>query len=268
MSEADRNKNVGNPERLLSGVLGGALVLKGLSSGGFGGLLLAGAGGMLVHRGTTGHCQVYRRLELDTTRESYDRGIEVRRSVTVGKSPEEVYRFWRDLENLPRVFQRLQSVTAVSETVSQWQLRERGTTFKWTAEIIDDAPGRRIAFQTIEESDLSCEGEVTFEGAPGERGTEVRLEMRFSPPGGTMAMALAPLLRRMARSQLGLEMGRLKQLLETGEIATAETLSATRRQQLGQSQVSRQRSPDVRPARERGESVLKPPSKDVLEVRP
>lgn len=231
MSEHENHANVGMAERIISGLAGGALTLGGLRRGGLGGLLTAGFGGVLLLRGATGRSMIYERLGIDTTRSSWEHGVEFHRAMTVQRPVSEIMAMFSDPVRLGRVFERIESVDDLGGGRSRWRAREARSTLEWTAEITERTSDR-ICFATTEDSDLHLEGEVRLHEAPGDRGTEVRLSMRVSPPGGPAAMALAPMMRRLGRHQLGQEMARLKQLLESGEIATSEMLSAERRRQL------------------------------------
>jgi uncharacterized membrane protein len=141
-----RDPNVGTTERVASVVGGSALAVYGLSRKSLGGVALALLGGALLHRGATGHCEVYHVLGMTTADETdldsntsvaYGRGIRVDEAVTINRSPEEVYRFWRRLENLPRFMEHLESVTAIDEKRSHGVARgPAGKSVEWDAEII------------------------------------------------------------------------------------------------------------------------------------
>lgn len=213
-------QNVGQYERMASGVSGAALLWAGLRRGSVGGVLTALGGAAMLYRGVTGHCPAYQRFGIDTTREGLSRGIEVSRAITIGRSPDEVYRFWRNFENLPSFMFHLQSVTELGDGRTHWVANEAGIELDWFAQIVEDVPGERIVWRSEPGGRIETDGEVIFRQAPGNRGTEVHLRMRCSGPGRVMAMALAPLLRRFTRIQVGQDLRRMKQLIETGEIAT------------------------------------------------
>src|SRR5436305_3788163 len=111
--------NVGQTERWASALTGGALALYGLTRRTWGGAVLALVGGTLIYRGSTGHCHMYDMLGVNTAGNETDnplvsvpsgKGIKVEKSVTINRSPEELYRFWRNFENLPRFMNHLESV--------------------------------------------------------------------------------------------------------------------------------------------------------------
>lgn len=142
--------------------------------------------------------------------------------ITINRGPEEVYRFWRRLENLPRFMTHLRSVEASGERTSHWVVEALGTTVEWDSEIVEDAPGRRIAWRAVENADVPNEGAVTFTPAPGDRGTEVRVEMTYAPPAGRVGKVLAELLGAEPGRKSQQDLRRLKQMMETGEIPTTE----------------------------------------------
>jgi uncharacterized membrane protein len=222
-------QNVGQYERVASGIGGAALVWLGLQSRSLGGILAALGGAALLHRGITGRCQVYRRIGVDTTSEGLSRGVEVDRAITIGRSSDEVYRFWRSFENLPRFVQHLSSMTEREDGRWHCVSNVAGRDLHWETQLIEDVPGERIVWRTVPGSRVEADGEVTFRPAPGNRGTEVRVRIRVAPPGGALAMALGPFLRHFSRAQIGQDLHRLKQILETGEVTTgamrAEELS-------------------------------------------
>jgi uncharacterized membrane protein len=216
----EAGRNVGQYERIASGAAGAALIVLGLRRFSLGGVLAALGGAALLHRGVTGQCQVYRRFGLDTTREGLSRGVEVDRSITIARSPDEVYRFWRKFGNLPTFMKHLRSVDEIEPGRTRWVAREAGIDIDWYAQTIEDVPGERIVWRSEPGGRVETDGEVTFRPAPGNRGTEVRVRLRCAAPGGVLAMALAPLMRRFTRIQVGQDLHRMKQLIETGEVAT------------------------------------------------
>jgi uncharacterized membrane protein len=140
-------------------------------------------------------------------------------TVTVNRSPEEVYRFWRDLQNLPRFMAHLASVEPSDDRRSHWIARgPGGAQVEWDAEIVDDRPNELIGWRTLPGADVDHVGVVRFTRAPGGRGTEVYVEMDYLPPAGLFGVSLAKLLGREPRQQVEGDLRRLKQVLETGEV--------------------------------------------------
>jgi uncharacterized membrane protein len=155
--------------------------------------------------------------------------IRVAHAVTVNRSPEELYRFWRDFQNLPRFMKHLKSVRAIADRRSHWVAEApAGTTVEWDADVTDDRPNELIAWRSLEGSDVDSVGSVRFERAPGGRGTIVRVEMRYSPPAGAVGATVARLLGKDPGRQIKDDLRRFKQILEAGEVITTEGQPAGR----------------------------------------
>lgn len=108
--------------------------------------------------------------------------IRARTSITVNRPREEVYGSWRDFEKLPRFMSHLDSVQQKDDRRSYWVAKApAGTTVEWDADVVDDIPKQLIAWQSLEGADVPNSGSVRFAEAPGERGTEVTVELRYEP---------------------------------------------------------------------------------------
>jgi uncharacterized membrane protein len=147
----------------------------------------------------------------------------VTKTITVDRSPEEVYRFWRALENLPRFMAHLESIESRDGRRSHWKARgPAGMTIEWDAEIIDDRPNQLIAWRSLEGADVDSQGIVRFTRAPGGRGTEVHVELRYDPPAGRLGAAVAKLFGREPGQQIAGDLRRFKQVLEVGEVVHSD----------------------------------------------
>jgi uncharacterized membrane protein len=149
-------------------------------------------------------------------------GLEVTKAITVNKSPDEVYGFWRDFENFPRFMTHVESVRAREDDKSQWVVKSPTGTVEWDAEVIDEQPGALIAWRSLPGSSITNRGSVRFKEAPGGRGTEVQVELRYEPPAGTLGVAVAKLMGEEPATQLSDDLRRFKQVIETGEVVRSE----------------------------------------------
>jgi uncharacterized membrane protein len=144
--------------------------------------------------------------------------IHVVKTITIGRPPAEVYAFWRDFENLPRFMAHLESVTVENGT-STWRAKApAGTTVEWQAEVVMDRPDEAIGWRSVEGTRVPNRGVVRFEPAPGDRGTQLRVELKYEPPGGALGVAIAKLFGEEPAQQIASDLRRLKQVLETGEV--------------------------------------------------
>jgi uncharacterized membrane protein len=175
-----------------------------------------------------GSQQSSRRPRVTTASAPWDRAIHVRRAITVNRPPAEVYRFWHDFQNLPRFMNHLESVQVTGERRSHWKAKvAAGTTVEWDAEIIDDRPNEGIKWRSLPGADVDNSGEVRFQPAPGERGTEVHVELHYSPPGGLIGTMLAKLFGAVPKQQIAGDLRRFKQVMETGEIVQSAATPCT-----------------------------------------
>ena len=223
-------RNMSEMERWLSIGAGVGLAAYGLGRRrGVAGWTLAGFGALLVGRGASGHCHTYELFGINTAGSGQDTrralggsaGVIVDESVTINQPIELLYRFWRNLENLPRFMRHLESVERVTDTLSRWRARgPAGSTIEWTAEIINEVPNQVIGWKSIEGSDVVSAGSVNFDDAGPGRGTRVHVRLQYSPPGGKIGAAVAKLLGRDPGTEIREDQRQFKQLLETGEVPT------------------------------------------------
>jgi uncharacterized membrane protein len=218
----DRAANgIGDIERWATLIGGGTLALAGLRNRSLRGALLALVGGGLAYHGATGDKSLQDRVVEAT---GLDNSLRVEKSVTIiNKSPEDLYRYWRDFANLPSFMKHLQRVDILSDTRSHWVTSApMNATVEWDAEIVADRPNELIAWASTDSADVDNSGFVHFQPAPRGQGTEVKVVLEYSLPGGKVAAAVAKLFGEEPEQQLGDELRRFKMLMEAGEIATVE----------------------------------------------
>lgn len=240
-----RGRNVGTNERRLSLLGGAAATLAGLSRGGLGGLTLAGLGAALLYRGGTGRCPINSRIGRNTARPDdpglfetgrarAQEGAVMRASAAINRETGDLYSFWHDFSRMPEFMRYIQQVSPRGENRWHWvaELPMAGR-IEWDAEITADEPNRRIAWRSVEGSDIETEGEVNFRRHPEGRGSDVHVEMRYRLASGMSNLA-ARLARSMSEQLLREDLRRFKQIMEAGEIArsgaTTEAMSSQRLQ--------------------------------------
>lgn len=149
--------------------------------------------------------------------------MDVKKAVTVNRPAAELYQYWHDFENLPRFMQHLVSVQVDGEKRSHWTAQApAGATVEWDAEIVADRPDELIAWRSLAGAAVDNAGEVRFAPAPGGRGTEVRVELQYDPPGGALGATVAKLFGEEPAQQVADDLRHFKQVLETGEITQSE----------------------------------------------
>ena len=228
--------NVGVRERWISLAAGAGLIAYGISRRSLGGAALAALGLATGYRGLTGFCPMYNALGLSTTSnhrratfaststgaqpdEYFDQGIHISESVTIQKPASELYRFWRNFENLPRIMSHLKSVEVINDRRSHWIAKAPvGMKLEWDAEIINEYENELIAWRSLDGASVDNAGSVRFIPAPAAGGTIVRVTVEYIPPAGTLGQIVAKLLGKAPARQIGEDLLQFKQFMETGEV--------------------------------------------------
>jgi uncharacterized membrane protein len=149
--------------------------------------------------------------------------LRMSRSVVINRSPEELYDFWHDFANFPRFMYHLKSVQVTGPRTSHWVANgPAGTHVEWDSEITADTPNQLIAWRSVEGADIDNSGIVQFERRPGNRGTIVRVEIEYRPPGGVAGAVVARLFHASPEQQIYDDLHRMKQVIETGEVLRSD----------------------------------------------
>ncbi len=154
----------------------------------------------------------------------------VGRSVTINRPRDELYAFWRKFENLPLFMRNIRSVQVLEGGRSHWIVEApAGKTVEWDSEITAEEPGQRIAWRSLEGASVRNSGQVEFRDSPDGRGTVVTVTLTYDPPLGSLGQLIAKLFQKEPKIQARQDLRRFKQLMETGEIATAQPPDAAPR---------------------------------------
>ncbi|BDI29112.1 hypothetical protein CCAX7_11630 [Capsulimonas corticalis] len=221
--------NVHPIERIVSVLGGGALIAYGAIQRKPVPLALAGLGLGLIGRGATGHCPMYSALGTGTAKDTsspaasvpHDQGIKVEHTVTINRTPAELFHFWRSFDNLPQFMDHLESVTIQDDTHSHWVVKApAGRTVAWDAEIINEVHHELIAWKSLEGADVDNAGSVHFTPATSGPGTEVRVVLEYRPPAGKIGAAVAKLWGENPQQQVESDLRKFKSVMEAGEVPT------------------------------------------------
>ncbi|MGH7499315.1 MAG: SRPBCC family protein [Gemmatimonadales bacterium] len=221
----DQVVNVGDTERWISGIAGAALLVLGLEKRRWRRIAWP-LGGSLISRAITGSCPVNRAIGRNNARPGgksskvasleEGRGTRVERFIVVDRSPEDLYRFWRDFTNLPRFMENLESVTILDEDRSHWIAKgPAGTRVEWDATIHNEIEDELIAWRSLPGSEVNQAGSVHFVPT-GDGQTEVRVVLRYRAPAGKLGEAVAKLLGDDPARQIADDLRRFKQVVEAG----------------------------------------------------
>jgi uncharacterized membrane protein len=182
------------------------------------------AGGGLLYRALTGNCYAYRALGIDSAKEyspaagvRAQQGVHFEKTMVVNRPAAVIYSFWRQLNNLPQIMDHLESVVEEGN-VSHWTARgPLGTSITWDAEIFDERPNELLAWRSIPGGQMDTAGSLRLEALSHNRGTAVRLNLKYDPPGGSAGSTLASWFGRDVEGELVEGLRGMKQLLEAGE---------------------------------------------------
>lgn len=214
-------RNVGEVERYGSLFAGGLFLVNGLQRGRLPGLILTGLGAALIYRGYTGHCHLYDQLGICTSNSGNSFGVAAKaglkfeRSLIIHRPAQELYNYWRQLSNLPQIMRHLESVTETGGGRSRWIAQgPLGVRVEWEAEVHNEDPGRMIAWRSLPGGQVDTAGSVHFEERA--RGTELRVSLKYNPPGGKLGAGIAWLMGDSVEHEIESDLQRFKQMMEAG----------------------------------------------------
>jgi uncharacterized membrane protein len=210
--------NVGQSERIASAAIGAWLLsssFHNLTKHPLNSLVKMALGGVLLYRGASGHCPLYSSLG-KTKGVSQTPAINIRTGLIVNKAKDEVYAFWRKLENLPLFMKHLATVTEIDSKHSHWEATMPGNIgrIKWNAEIVKEEQGYMIGWQSIPNSMVNNAGKVTFHDAPG-GGTELEVVISYHPPAGEIGAGIAKALNPVFEKMIRQDIMNFKEYIET-----------------------------------------------------
>jgi uncharacterized membrane protein len=250
----DYRENIGDVQRVLSGIAAMAFLATGLARRNWSGAVLAMVGGGLVYRALSGYCPAVEALGIeggdnnqagranDTNRLGRrkvhtDQATKIQRAIEINRPPHVIYRYWRSLENLPHIMNHLESVQVSNERLSHWTVKTLPGTpaLEWDAEIINDVENRRIGWKSVQGADVANTGSVEFKPTDGGKGTWLTVTLQYEPPGGRLGETLAKWLGADPDMKLGVDLQRFKEQMETGVVLYAADSERSRQRQGGHS---------------------------------
>jgi uncharacterized membrane protein len=222
---------VGDGERILSIAAGAGLAAYAFARSRWDSLIAGAIGAGLLWRGYTGRCQCYAALGIDTSEHNpatavpAQRGVKIEKTIKINRPPEELYRFWRNLENLPQVMGHLKRVEPIDSQRSHWVANGPfGKEVEWDAEIINERLDDLIAWRSLDGGHIDTAGSVRF-NRTADGGTAFTLSMKYNPPAGKIGAHIANLLGDGLEHKLDEDLRRFKSTMES---AAMERSSATK----------------------------------------
>lgn len=213
---AEKNHiNLNWPERytsIIGGVKLGYSGLKNLFASPFASIVKIGAGGYLLNRGMTGHCELYAKIGKFTDDPD---NINIRSAFIIHKPRHEVYAFWRRLDNLPLFMKHLKSVELLPNDRSKWVLRLPTVvgSVSWMAEIVKDKPGEMIGWSSLPGSIIDNVGKVRFRDN-GDGNTRVDIVISYKPAAGGVGAGIARMLTPVFRNMVEKDVQNFKHYMD------------------------------------------------------
>lgn len=212
----DDRVNLKWPERYTS-IIGGVKLsfsgFKNIFSNPLTSVIKIGAGGYLLNRGITGHCELYKQIGKMSTNPI---NVNIRSSFTVNKPRHRVYSFWRKLDNLPLFMKHLESVEVIDDKYSHWVLKlpTNVATVSWHAEIVKDEPDEMIGWSSLPDSAINNAGKVRFQDTLDGKGTIVDVVISYQPPAGGVGAGIAKVLNPVFKNMVDKDVQNFKQYMD------------------------------------------------------
>ena len=225
--------SLANLERFAAIGSGGLLLMSGAMRRSASGWCLALLSAPFLYRGVTGQWPRRGRSNRsahDDAREALAgaRGLHVRESIRLECPLDEVYRFWRELDNLPKFMTHLVRVTETEPGQSHWVAKgPGGVRVEWNAEIFNEVENKILAWRSLPGSDVVTVGSVNFDSVRAGRSTQVSVNLQYSAPAGRAGSLVAFLFGKAPSQTIREDLRRFKQLMEAGEAPRAGLVGET-----------------------------------------
>jgi uncharacterized membrane protein len=234
--------NIGEVQRMLSATAGVISLVSGLSRRNWAGVALAMVGGGLLYRAISGYCPAFGAVGIDTSSDyrrarpndtsrlgrrkvRTDRATKMQRAIAINRPPNDLYQFWRSLDNLPRIMKHLDSVEVINDQMSHWVLKSMPgvPTIEWDAEIINDVKDQRIGWRSLQGADVNNTGSVEFKPTDDGKRTWLTVTLQYEPPAGQLGTAIAKWFGEDPDTKLAQDLQRFKEQMETNVFSQANT---------------------------------------------
>lgn len=212
---APEKRNVGTKDRIFSSAAGILLAYVGMRNFKKGGFALLLPAGYLLWRGTTGYCQLYNLTGTDTTEGAEP--FEFSKTITIQRDRDEVYHYWRQLENLPYIMTHVAKVEKLSDNKYRWEAEFNKQHFSWNAEIIEDIQNERISWMSADAPDVENAGTVEFIDAP-DGGTQLRVTIIYKPAKSELGRMIAKVFNPIFKQKVKDDLLEFRNKIESGEI--------------------------------------------------
>jgi len=204
--------NVSTAERILMVAAGSYLLYRALKKNDKRKAVEGITAGTMLFRGVTGYCPAYDAIS--NTKKLQGNNVTITTSLSVNSPVSEVYKAWRQLENLPLFMSHLHSVMVIDQYTSEWKARIPGGlgTISWKAEILMDEPDQLISWHSMPGSTIDNSGKVKF--VDNGSSTEIEATISYHAPLGAAGEAAAKLLNPVFENMVKNDIANFKDYIE------------------------------------------------------
>jgi uncharacterized membrane protein len=143
------------------------------------------------------------------------RGILVEKTINVDAALEQVFAYWRNLENLPQWMSHVREVRYLGGDRFHWVVDgPAGVPVEWDSELLNVVENREMTWRSVEGSQVQHTGRVRFD-EEGD-GTRIHIQLRYMPPGGVIGHAVARAFGVDPKSEMDDDLMRMKGAIESG----------------------------------------------------
>ena len=141
----------------------------------------------------------------------------VQESIEVQAPPQDVFMFWSNFQNFPRVMRNVEEVRMTGPDTSHWRVKgPLGKTVEFDARTTEASLDRGIAWESIE-GEVDTSGQVRFEEVAAGR-TRIDVAMNYAdPPGGRVGELVADAVSNPER-ELREDLENFAERVERGEL--------------------------------------------------
>ena len=175
-----------------------------------------GLGGYLIYRGATGHCSLYSAMGKPHLPDPV-KNINIRTTVQVHRPRNEVFAFWRRLENLPLFMRHLKEVKQMDDRTSHWEAYIPGGlgTISWDAVIVEEHEGSFIGWNSLPGATIENAGKIAFREI-GDGWTEIYAVITYRAPLGVAGQGISALLNPVFEKMVRADIKDFKRYIEIG----------------------------------------------------
>ncbi len=141
--------------------------------------------------------------------------IHIKESITINRRACDIYRFWRNLENLPRFIDHLDSLEDLGEGHNRWTIKTPVGRMSWESEIIEDKENEIIQWRSMPGSRVKNSGSLILKEKEGGDATEAIVELRYNPPGAHDSFLEDEILEAITDVQMKDDLRNLKRIIES-----------------------------------------------------